>query len=522
MGSQLNMQATNLKPDLDSFEYPLIHAGAFPIQTSPAADRPHKRIRLATRPLSSVNTNISPDQRWQETASPPNSATFIKSPLADHGSSSQGPALSHSTSVPTEQPKRGRRRKHNPQVTQSDPFILEHMPFPEHQPWLEVKPRQRKAAVPVGETTSIFPPESEAPDEGEALVLDKHADRIAALIAQKRRDNDSKQFRQRMALQQRLHRGEQDEQDKVIAASHDELKRKMELSAQGIFEQNPPDGTEMGFRASSMSSAGSADDIEQRGFASDNSSRQDTAFSGDMHHSPELNHAFGPLSIDASDSSDVDEGYAEQDFNNTYDSQPPILGGYVHYSQREYYQHTVLTNRLLSINSTAHAAHNVENTYSPPSYATQYADTSQNWNPAQPWTTQMYHALPSTQTPELERAEVPQARQRMASYDAYSRDASLHAVRQPHDNYDYYASVSHSVSTTNTSSSSSTPAIGVARMNHQVTLPSSSTPAADSEGSNLRSNVNMFTRQARENGVIGGNNNVIIPPAPRRNMFDRS
>lgn len=518
------MQATNLKSDLDSYEYPLIHAGATPIYTNSTDARPPKRIRLATRLPSNVNTDLSPKSRWQDVAPARISTSSDHSAHATNPSSVQTLSPSCSASLLPEHPKRGRKKKKKDkhiQLTQSDPFILEHMPFPKHQPWLEVKPRQRKAAVAVGEITPVLPPESEAPDEGEALVLDKHADRIAALIAQKRRDNDSKQFRQRMALQQRLHRGEKDEQDKVIAASHDELKRKMELSAQGIFEENPPEGSGMEFRVTDRSSVESVEDVEQGGFSSDSSSHHDKIFSGDVYHSPELNHSFDPRSLDASEDSDIDESFEEPESINPYNTQPPILGAYVHYSQREYYQHTVLTNRLMAISSGGPGAQNTEHAYSPPSYASQYTDNTRQWNSAQPWTAQMFHALPSTQTPELERADVAQARQRIASYDAYSRGAGLHNT-QSHDNYDYYASISHSVSTTNTSSSSSTPAVGIARMSHQPTLPSSSTPGAEPEGPNLRSNVNIFTRQARENGVIGGNNNVIIPPAPRRNMFDRN
>lgn len=526
MGSQLNMQAACLKSDPDNYEYPLIHAGAAPTYTFPTDARPVKRVRLAKRTLPSVNTKLPTDSPQQEIASAQPSGSFPRCPRGEYGSSQETPPPSRSASVPPEQPKRGRKKRGN-QPKQSDPFIMEHMPFPEHQPWLKVKPRQRKAAVAVDDALPTLPPASEAPDEGEDLVLAKHADRIAALIAQKRRENDSKQFRQRMALQQRLHRGEQDESDKAIAASHDELKRKMKLSAQGIFEERPPDGTELEFRTSDRSSVESVEDAAPEGFVAYRNACQDNTSSTDIQPSPGIDQSFDPHSLNASEHSDVDDELEEAEVvGRQYDSPPPILGPYVHYNQAAYYQQTILTNRLLAVSGTAPAAQAVESIYAPHHhpYPNQYPDNPPGWSSAQPWTThQMYHALPSTQTPELERAEMARARQRTDAYDVLPRDNGVPLMRsQTHDNYDYYASATHSVSTTNTSSSSSTPAVGVARMNHQVTLPSSSTPAAETETPVLRSNVNIFTRQARENGVIGGNNNVVVPTTTRRNMFDRS
>lgn len=520
MGSRLNMQAAYLKSDPDSYQYPLIHAGAAPTYDYAPESGPNKRVRLTTQTFASENVDETASERWHETTYPQTSASFTQHPQGDHGPLQETTAP-RSAPVPTAPTKR-RRRKKGDQPQSSDPFIHEHMPFPKHQPWLKVRPRQRKAAVEVNDTVPILPPASEAPDKGEALVLNKHADRIAALIAQKRRDNDSTQFRQRMALQQRLHRGEKDESDEAIAASHDELQRKMKLSAQGIFEERPPDGNELELRTSDRSSDESAEDVASEEYLAYRNARQDTTPSTDPNSSQEFDNTYDPQSLGASDQSDVDDGLEESDVVGVrYDSPPPILGAYVHYPQTAYYQQTILTNRLLAISGTAPGAQAVENMYSPQSYPNQYSDNSPVWGTAQPWTThQMYHALPSTQTPELERAEL--ARQRRDLHDVTHRDAGLsymHAHAQ--DNYDYYASANHSVSTTD-SSSSSTPAAAVTRMNHQVTLPSSSTPAAESENLMLRSNVNIFTRQARENGVIGGNNNVVLPTTTRRNMFDRN
>lgn len=528
MGSQLDMQSASLKSDPDNYQYPLIHAGAFPVES-----RPSKRARLGTQSLATDSAGNTSSPSWQESA---NFATSSQGPPGDHGSSREPMQHSNMASVPPPpaQPKR-RRRKKGLLPQSSDPFIMENMTFPKHQPWLKVKPRQRRAAVQVNDSVPILPPASEAPDEGEALVLNKHADRIAALIAQKRRDNDSTQFRQRMALQQRLHRGEKDESDQAIAASHDELQRKMKLSAQGIFEERPPDGNESDFGISDRSSVESAEDVALEEFMAYRNARQDTTPSTDPNPSQDYDHPFDPHSLDASDRSDLDDGLEETEVVGVrYDSPPPpILGAYVHYNQGAYHQQTILTNRLLAVSGTAPRAHavQVENIYSPhphphshpQPYPNQYADNSPVWGnaPAQPWAThQMYHALPSTQTPELERAEL--TRQQMDLQDTLHHDSGLSYMHpQTHDNYDYYVSANHS-STTNTSSSSSTPAAGPSRMNYQVTLPSSSTPAAEAESIMLRSNVNMFTRQARENGVIGGNNNVVLPTTTRRNMFDRN
>lgn len=522
MGSQLNIQDTCLKPDPDNYQFPLIHAGAAPTYDFPANDRPNKRARRGTQTFASPNDDTASNAQWHGVAVAQASGSHDQD-LSAHDGSFEGPMPpSNTTSVATEKPKRRRRRKGD-QPPSADPFILEHMPFPKHQKWLKVKPRQRKAAVEVSDTVPVLPPASEAPDEGEALVLNKHADRIAALIAQKRRDNDSTQFRQRMALQQRLHRGEKDESDQAIAASHDELQRRMKLSAQGIFEERPPDGNELDIRTSDRSSGESADEAISEDYLAYRNARQDTTPSTDPNSSQEYDPSFDPQSFNNSDHSDIDGGLEESEIVGVrYDSPPPILGAYVHYNQSAYYQQTILTNRLLAVSGSSSGAQAVENMYSPHPYPNQYSDNSPVWGTAQPWAThQMYHALPSTQTPELERAELTQ--QRRDLHDVTRRESGLSYMQpQTQDNYDYYVSANHSVSTTNTSSSSSTPAIGMARMNHQVTLPSSSTPATEPESLMLRSNVNIFTRQARENGVIGGNNNVVLPTTTRRNMFDRS
>lgn len=531
MGSQLNITAACLKSDPDNYEYPLIHAGAAPTYDIPAVDRPPKRLRLGQDTLATSEGDDTAVVHWPDESPLQPSSSSTRLSAAVHGPSQDPTASSHKMPVTQAQPKRRRKKKDNPPPS-SDPFILEHRPFPKHQPWLKVKPRQRKAAVEVNDSVPVPVPASEAPDEGEALVLNKHADRIAALIAKKRRDNDSTKFRQRMALQQRLHRGEKDDSDQAIAASHDELQRKMKLSAQGVYEERPPEIPEPDLRTSDRSSLESAEELVAGDFMAYRNASQHTTPSTDPNSIQEFDQTFDPSSLEVSDRSDVDDGLEETDIVGVrYDSPPPpappILGAYVHYPQTAYYQQTILTNRVMAVSGPAPRAQVVENIYAPHAYPSHYPEASPVWGPSQPWATQqMYHALPSTQTPELERAELARRQRDLHEVSSIHHDPSLSYIHPTtQETYDFYATAPpHSVSnTTNPSSTSSTPAAGPVRIPHQNTIPSSSTPAAavETDSITLRSNMNMFTRQARENGVIGGNNNVVLPTTTRRNMFDR-
>lgn len=517
MGSQLHLEAAHTHPGFDNYPYPLIHAAAAPTYTYALDARPPKRIRLETQQLTSIYPAQCPGPSWS-------AGTSALSPSHYHVFPQHIPP--RSASVPPEQAKRGRKKKSSV-PHHSDPFILEHMPFPEHQPWLKVKPRQRKAAVQVVEEDLVAPPESEAPNEGEALVLDKHADRIAALIAQKRRENDSKQFRQRMALQQRLHRGEKDELDRIIAASHDELKRKMELSAQGIFEESPPNGTELEFRTAKKQPALSPDESDDpEETVSSSSTHADRRLSHHRHSLQEHDHPSETRSIYMSENSELDEDLDElEPFHRAgaqFNSPEPILNPYAHTNQSTYYQRTISATQTLGVSNPAPRA--AGNIYAP-TMASQYSDSPRPWSSSQPWTRQMFHALPPTQTPEPERGEMEWARTRVGSHDSVLHDNAMRNIYlHARDNADFFGSVATTTTTTN-SSSSSTPATGIAHMNHPNTIASPFTPSIEPEdplsSSVLRSNMNMFTRQARENGVIGGNNNINISQAPRRNMFDK-
>lgn len=144
--------------------------------------------------------------------------------------------------------KRARRKTKvkdikEPQAAQ---WVIESAEFPPGQVWLEPKPKRKPQPV-------VISPQQTATDEvvlrseelttmGEPLSYDKNQAEIAAIILQKRRENEVTRWRQRMLRQQQRHRREPDVASRVLEARHDELSRRIELSAQGGFEDSVPKG----------------------------------------------------------------------------------------------------------------------------------------------------------------------------------------------------------------------------------------------------------------------------------------
>ncbi|KAK5943779.1 hypothetical protein PMZ80_004788 [Knufia obscura] len=481
--------------------------------------RPLKRMRIAANvpsPVTTAHTSRPPPEELVSAQSLNGHFPTHKATVQAEEQEQQRPQ-----SVPP-QTKRGRKKK-SEQKPQQGSWIQESFAFPAQQTWLKVKPRHRKAAVEVEAVREVAAPSSAAPDEGEALCLDKHADRIAALIAQKRQENESKLFRERMSLQQRLHRGEADDKDKLIAASHDELKRKMELSAKGIFEEQPPNGKE----------PASIPDKPQP--PSPHIPSQGSSVSFNPNRAPPV-AANTPApavlqprdlerevsSDDETDELDVDGGICggEQDESDTEDladtirlsrpaglQQAPAMNAPPTYpppGQPAYYQtQTAFTAQTFAFSNAPSQPQATQFFLTQPRFTNQRQHNPHLWQsqpeqgaPSQQWTSQMFKALPSTSTPVLETTEIANDTQH-ADFDEQNLTFDLFGSSVTSDMYGSFPS--YALPPIDTSSIEEPP------------------PPI------LRSNMNMFTRQTRENGVIGGNNNYLEPGGEggrRRNMFD--
>lgn len=515
MSSEVSFHAEYRGPSIDDYRYPLFNADA--VHFAYATDsRPSKRIRVAANGLSNVETGSTAQLHWEELGSAQSlNGNFPARPLSiqveEHGQ--QRPQ-----SVPP-QSKRGRKKK-SKQNPQDGSWIQESFAFPAQQTWLKVKPRHRKAAVQVEAVKEVAIPSSAAPDAGEALCLDKHADRIAALIAQKRQENESKLFRERMSLQQRLHRGEADHNDRLIAASHDELKRKMELSAKGIFEEQAPNGKEPALKLEERQPAPSHTPSRPSSVAS-------VASSVPTSPTPALLESTEDGENEASeagtDDSDIDEELPRHQLEGTdgpeqvkppepfipQASQQPatmvVPSMYTPFEQAAYSQtQTTVTTQTFAFSNAPSESHTTQSFLTQPRFTNQRYHNQHLWQSqpgqgpvSQPWTSQMFQALPSTTTPALSAREVPTTTQHLS-------------VEEQHNNvFDPFGS------------SSNTDAYGCPRSS--VLLSDDASSAEQSQSTVLRANVNIFTRQARENGVIGGNNNYLDPGGEggkRRNMFD--
>lgn len=408
-------------------------------------------------------------------------------------------------------------------------FIHEPFSFPETQIWLKTKPRQRKsAAISVQETASIS---RETPSEGETLSLAKHADHIAALIAQKRRANESRSLRERLVLQQRLYRGEEDTKDKIIAASHDELKRKMELSAQGIFEEKAPDGKSLiergdisvDGRRETDQARPVRDDVNEPASPIELIVRGSESQANNVHI-PAVSESIFPRAQDTNQRASLE---IEDTDMVVPDRQSTTLAtAHAAYRQIQY-----TTTQSITL-TTASAYSQPSNFYvgqlpsnGQISYQAQSAPAVEQFPALQDWTTHMWRALPSTATPVLAQSTIilPSAHtpQQSTSADCAMRASNIHTdagSEEPTTD-----SLSHQMNPSDlalggpgrserfppvsrvadTSSS-----LARAIEDSQVTYPPTTS----------RSNRNMFTGKAREDMLVG-NTNHHPEPERRRNMF---
>ena len=519
MSSEVISQAVFGGPSFDNYSQPLSNTPALPAAYV-TANRPHKRIRLGASLPTQVDTNSNNQRGWERLGSA-HSANGIFSEQQVNVQSEEEESQRPQSVPPHIQ--RGRKKK-STQSRQEEPWIQESFAFPAQQTWLKVKPRHRKVAVEVATAEQVAVPASVAPDVGEALSLDKHADRIAALIAQKRRENDSKLFRERMSLQQRLHRGEADYRDKLIAASHDELKRKMELSAKGIFEEQPPSGREpaltpdtqhvaISYSPSQLSNAAEGEacpatvpptylppTLLETGAAENEASLQG------MGNVSEVNEE---LSNSEEDESDIEDQTSPNE-----PPEPPYIhqaatvitpSGYTSYGQATYHQtRTAIATQTFAL-SNAPSQHQATQFFlTQPRFTNQRYHNPDLYQPqleqdvlSQLWTSQMFKALPSTSTPVLDNREIATNTQ-LISVDE-DNSIAFNPFRPPQTS-DFPRSRR-----------------GSGLLSDDVRAAGQPQPVV------LRSNVNMFTRQARENGVIGGNNNYLEMGAEtgrRKNMFD--
>lgn len=138
--------------------------------------------------------------------------------------------------------KRARRKTtkgKEPIEPQQAQWILESADFPPGQVWLEPRPKKRPQPVTIPPQIAVGEVAlrgDEMTTVNEPLSYDRDQVEIAAIILQKRRENELTQWRQRMLRQQQKHRGEPDREGSALEAKHDELSRRMELSAQGDLE----------------------------------------------------------------------------------------------------------------------------------------------------------------------------------------------------------------------------------------------------------------------------------------------
>ncbi|KAL8875129.1 MAG: hypothetical protein Q9198_006470 [Flavoplaca austrocitrina] len=323
-----------------------------------------------------------------------------------------------------------------------------------------------------------------------------------------------------MALQQRLHRGEVDHNDKLLAASHDELKRKMELSAKGIFEEQAPNGKEPALKVEGRQPAPSHTPSRPSSVAS-------VASSVPTSPTPALLESAEDGRTEASeagtDDSDVDAELPRHRLDETdgrellkppepfmpqasHHPAPLIMPSiYTPFEQAAYSQtQTTVTTQTFAFSNAPSEPHTTQFFLTQPRFTNQRYHNQHIWQSQpehgpvlQPWTSQMFQALPSNPTP------APSAREVLTT-------TNHPIVEEQHDDvFDPFGP------------SSNTDAYGCPRSS--LLLSDDASSPEQPQLAVLRAKVNIFTRQARENGVIGGNNNYLDPGGEggrRRNMFD--
>lgn len=218
----------------DGITYPLINETAIPYAYSTSSLS--KRIKLAGHNFAPISTSFIGERPAPSIRSAsPLGHSFPAQSRTSQGRSDQ--SLNRAcSSLPPAKSSRASRQSAD---VESGKIVQETFQFPEKQIWVQPRPRNRRQqlAAKISQTAdSPHPPKDAGEPEDDTLVLGKDSAKIAALIAQKRKNNEARLFRERMRRRQRLHHGTTEE-DRLIVASHDKLRRKMELSAKGVFEE---------------------------------------------------------------------------------------------------------------------------------------------------------------------------------------------------------------------------------------------------------------------------------------------
>ena len=306
---------------------------------------------------------------------------------------------------------------------------------------------------------------SDIPQHGKPLSPEKHADHVAALTNQKRKENDATDYRKRMSVQQRLHRGDENEAGKVVAMKHDDLEKRMQLSAQRIHEDSSqPESTYV------LDIAEDLDEFEKLFDLSD----QPTI---STLHSVEPNQQFGQDLYDSTDPLQEDETNTA---NETTQEQIISHSGSLKQATASYFQLDPEAP-LLALPYTASQPY-VPYFLTQPRFTNQRIHAPFSWPyPSQPWPQAMPHVSSATSTLQ-------------ALYSTSPGNLFTNGYSPKQD-----------VLTTTRSDCLANP------------------PTAQQASPRPISNINIFTRQARENGVIGGNNNYLAPNEnenQRKNMFN--
>lgn len=392
-------------------------------------------------------------------------------------------------------------------------FIQEPFSFPERQIWLKTKPRQRRGAAAAA-VQDVVLPSQEAPGEGETLSLAKHADHIAALIARKRLENESRSFRERMVLQQRLYRGEEDVHDKLIAAGHNELKRKMELSARGIYEERPP--------GESRNEESERDVSEQP--MSPNSANSESPIQLESRRSQDQADNARSSGVSGSASTPDTRRTSEQSSPEIDEADSAVLGAESNslmtpLTVHHHMQHT--TTQSITLTTTSAYPHPPSLYLAQPRFSNQRTyntqlQTTEQFPAMQDWTAHMWRALPSTATPILARSTVilPSAHtpQQSVSIDRPSRVHNSEESVNVHQQRDNLGLPAAPTSVPDSST------FHIANDNSSMLARSVEVAQNDPSAATNRLNRNMFTGKAREDMLIA-NSNHYAEPERRRNMF---
>lgn len=449
----------------DSFTYPLINESAIPYAYSLVSLS--KRVRLSGNDSSHIDTTRTTELQTLNVNSASPLRVDFAARLANNPSTEPIP---EQPSVPP----RGRssKAKQEPSVLKSGTIIQETFSFPTKQTWLTPKPRNRQGPLPAevslsSDKTGLSGDEVHRPQDG-TLVLGKDTDKIAALIAQKRKDNEAQLFRERMFQRQRLYQGT-NSQDRLIAASHEELKRRMEMGARGIFEQKED---RLDAPASTLTTR------------DDKSYRNESSAESDEDSTIDVSQNADPLEITSSTTKRT-RGLHEWglDVQNSFD--PPEAG---------------VTTRVVAPNTVTHSAYPPTQAFlAQPRFANNalrnlYIDDNTMRAPiTKHQTSRTWQAFPQDTTVAIQAPPVVPSIHTPAPNVSYESQQITQPEKPMYEQHDDRVNE-----------------VDVAYLDQSY----------HSDSMVLRSNVNMFTKQARENGVIGGNNNWLEGEGEKRkNMF---